>query len=77
MQPGNHTFEELFQQLGLPSTPAQIEKFVQMHSPVQKHVALPFAHFWNEGQAEFIKEAISEDSEWSELVDQLDALLRH
>jgi len=74
---GTHTFEELFQQLGLPSSPAQIEKFVQMHSPIQKHVALPYAYFWNDDQAEFIKEAISEDSEWCGLVDQLDVLLRH
>lgn len=77
MHSDSHTFEELFEQLCLPNSPEQIDKFVKMHSPVQKHVALPYAHFWNAGQAQFIKEAISEDSEWCELVDKLDALLRH
>lgn len=77
MQSGIHTFEELFQQLGLPSKPEQIDKFVQMHSPLQSHVPIEQAHFWNTGQINFLQEAIAENSEWAELVDQLDAMLRH
>lgn len=76
MQSGVYTFEELFRRLGLPSNPEQIERFIRMHT-VQRHVALPYAHFWNAHQAQFIKEAITEESEWSVLVDQLDARLRH
>ena len=34
------------------------------------------ADFWNEAQAAFLSEAVAEDSEWCELVDELDCLLR-
>ncbi|MCZ6828231.1 MAG: DUF2789 family protein [Gammaproteobacteria bacterium] len=42
-----------------------------------KDIPLDHAAFWNTGQAQFIREALEQDSDWSEVVDQLDALLRH
>ena len=35
------------------------------------------AAFWSAGQAQFIHEAIAEDADWAEVVDHLDAQLRH
>lgn len=77
MQSGIHTLSELFLQLGLPDSPEEIEAFIDQHSPLKPRVALEQADFWNEGQAEFLHDAIFEDSDWAELVDQLDARLRH
>ncbi|NMU76583.1 DUF2789 family protein, partial [Vibrio parahaemolyticus] len=32
--------------------------------------------FWTMSQANFLKQAIEEDADWAELVDQLDVMLR-
>jgi hypothetical protein len=34
------------------------------------------ASFWTQAQASFLREAIEEDADWAELVDQLDVMLR-
>jgi len=34
------------------------------------------APFWSSGQAAFISEALSADSDWAEMVDQLNTCLR-
>lgn len=34
------------------------------------------ASFWTQAQASFLREAIEEDADWVELVDQLDVMLR-
>ncbi|TBT33456.1 DUF2789 family protein, partial [Vibrio parahaemolyticus] len=34
------------------------------------------ASFWTHSQAAFLKQAIEEDADWAELVDQLDVMLR-
>jgi len=33
------------------------------------------APFWNQQQGEFIANALAEDAEWAELIDQLNTLL--
>ena len=38
---------------------------------------LDHAACWNAGQAQFIREALDQDSDWSGIVDQLDVRLRH
>ena len=40
------------------------------------NIALSEADFWNVSQAAFLAEAIAGDSDWCELVDELDCLLR-
>ena len=71
-----HTMSELFAQLGLPDADKEIDNFIHTHSPVPEHLTLVEASFWNAGQSQFLHEAINEDSDWSELVDQLDSRLR-
>jgi len=76
MDLSNNTLEVLFAQLGLPSQPADIERFVQAHRPLPDGIDLAEASFWSAGQAQFLREEIAEDAEWAEVVDQLDAMLR-
>jgi hypothetical protein len=72
----SHTMETLFQQLGLSSDPAAIENFI-FNNHLEESMPLDHAACWNAGQAQFIREALDQDSDWSEIVDQLDARLRH
>jgi len=72
----NHSLQALFEQLGLPSSPAEIDAFVAAHRPLRPEVALADAPFWTESQAQFLREEISEDADWAEQVDQLSVLLR-
>jgi hypothetical protein len=68
---------DLFAQLGLPNTDDEISHFIRTHRPLPESMTLEQAPFWNTGQAQFIHEALQDDSDWSELVDQLDARLRN
>ncbi|MBR2513035.1 MAG: DUF2789 domain-containing protein [Halomonas sp.] len=68
-----HHFSELFEQLGLPSDSESIERFIQRNSPLPEEMALADAPCWNEGQAEFLREAVEADADWAEVVDHLDA----
>jgi hypothetical protein len=71
-----HTMQTLFRQLGLADSDEQINAFIEKHRPLPPNIALSGADFWNQAQAEFLAEAIEEDSDWCELVDELDCLLR-
>ncbi len=71
-----HTMNDLFAQLGLPDTDNEIENFIHMHRPISANLSLEKAPFWNSGQAQFIHEALYEDSDWVELVEQLNSRLR-
>jgi hypothetical protein len=62
--------------LGLASSDAAIEYFVQ-NNHLPKDIPLDHAACWDAGQAQFIRESLDLDSDWSEIVDQLDAMLRH
>ncbi|TVM05687.1 DUF2789 domain-containing protein [Vreelandella aquamarina] len=68
-----HHFSELFEQLGLANDAASIERFIERHSPLADEMPLADAPCWNEGQAEFLREAVDEDADWAEVVDHLDA----
>ncbi|WP_144209804.1 DUF2789 domain-containing protein [Shewanella donghaensis] len=69
------TLEHLFQQLGLGSSEESITLFIEQHE-IPKNIAISQATFWNEAQKHFLEEALNEDAQWSELIDQLDVLLR-
>jgi Protein of unknown function (DUF2789) len=71
-----HTMSDLFAQLGLPDAINEIDTFIHMHRPIPDSLSLEKASFWNNGQSQFIHEAHDEDSDWSELVDQLSSRLR-
>lgn len=70
-------FTDLFDQLGLPSRPAQIADFINGHRPLAGQVLLADAPFWNRGQSQFIREKkLNDEPPWNILVDQLNTALR-
>ena len=71
-----HTLTSLFDQLGLDSWEEAIERFIVDHAPLDPGESLADAPFWNDSQRAFIKEALAEDSDWAEVVDQLAVMLR-
>ena len=76
MDTSKHTLTTLFEQLGLPSDQADIENFISRHSPLPAEIALQDAPFWSESQSHFLEEGLEDDSDWAEVIDELDALLR-
>lgn len=71
-----YRFHELFAQLGLPHREEDILQFIESHRPLNREIDLPDAPFWSPSQASFLREALEQDSNWSELVDQLNTALR-
>ena len=71
-----HRFSELFAQLGLANDAAAVERFIAEHAPLDGDVRLEDAPFWTAAQAQFLREAMGEDSDWAELADQLNTALR-
>lgn len=70
-------FADLFDQLGLDSTPKGIADFINGHRPLANEVLLENAPFWTTGQSSFIREEKQRDEPpWSELIDQLNTSLR-
>lgn len=76
MEHPDHPFTELFEQLGLASDHEAIKRFIERHAPIPEEIPLHEASCWNEGQSEFLREALEEDADWAEVVDHLDASLR-
>lgn len=75
MDLSTHTLNTLFAQLGLPASDDDIEQFVLQHK-IESGCQLVDAEFWTVGQAAFLQECLQDDSDWAELADQLDAMLR-
>lgn len=75
MDTTQHTMNNLFAQLGLPSSDVEIAAFIQMHRPLMKNDPIEEGTFWSENQAAFLVQALSQDSDWSPLVDELNSLL--
>jgi hypothetical protein len=71
-----HRFSELFAQLGMPNDADSIAQFLSTHAAKAQDVRLPDAPFWTESQAAFLRESLSQDSDWSGLVDQLSKALQ-
>jgi hypothetical protein len=68
------TLADLFKQLGLSAKQPHIDRFIERHQ-LNAHADLVSAIFWTEDQKAFLQEAIAEDSEWCEVVDELASLL--
>jgi hypothetical protein len=77
MDTSKHTLTSLFEQLGMPSDQASIDSFIGQHSPLPAEIALQDAPFWSDSQSSFLEEGLEEDSDWAEVIDELDALMRH
>ncbi len=76
MDLSSHNLNTLFAQLGLPATDEEIESFFESNT-LEHDGQLLEAEFWSVGQVSFLKESLELDSDWAELVDYLDARLRH
>ncbi|MDO4706576.1 MAG: DUF2789 family protein [Comamonadaceae bacterium] len=71
------SFTDLFDQLGLPSSPVAIADFIATHKPLPGSVLLAEAPFWSAAQAQFIREQKQLDEPpWAILIDQLGEALR-
>ncbi|OCQ18431.1 hypothetical protein A7985_23530 [Pseudoalteromonas luteoviolacea] len=75
MDTSYHSLKSLFSQLGLENSDEHISQFIDCNK-LQSHILIKDAPFWNEGQKNFIEESLNEDADWSEVIDELDALLR-
>ncbi|WDE10450.1 DUF2789 domain-containing protein [Thalassomonas haliotis] len=76
MDRSNHTLACLFAQLGLDNKDTYINDFINKNKGIPADVHLANAAIWNPAQADFLTQAILEDSDWAEVVDSLDNLLR-
>ncbi|MBY4679034.1 DUF2789 domain-containing protein [Marinobacterium arenosum] len=76
MDTSTHNINTLFDQLGLPSSDRDIERFIETHRLFTGDIVLSEATFWTPAQAQFLKEALEDDSDWCEAVDELDSRLR-
>ena len=75
MELPNHALKDLFDQLGLPSSSAEIERFIDTHRPLPDGMRLADAPFWTPAQAQFLNEEFHDDADWAPLVDQLNVAL--
>jgi len=66
----------LFKQLGLPNQIDDINHFITVHQ-LPAETRLVEAPFWTSAQKAFLAEALNEDAQWSEVIDQLDVMLRN
>lgn len=71
-----YTLNDLFAKLGLPNSPAAIDAFIEKHRPLPQAEPLAGASFWTVEQATFLREARQNHSDWAEVVDELNCLLR-
>lgn len=67
---------ELFSQLGLGSGYADIAQFIQDHH-LPPGICLADANFWTPTQRAFLRESWQQNSDWCELLNQLDQMLRN
>lgn len=72
-----HHFSELFSQLGLLDDARSIAQFLTTHAEMAQGVRLPDAPFWTDSQAAFLRESLTQDSDWTGLVDQLGKALQN
>jgi len=73
----HHQLDELFAQLGLPNSAAEIRMFIHLHRPLPLTLNLSEAPFWTPSQIAFLKEEWqADDGDWVLQIDQLNALLR-
>ena len=66
-----HDMPALFAQLGLANDEISLHRFIREHH-LDNQTLLPEASFWSPSQAVFLRDALWNDSDWSEAIDQLD-----
>jgi hypothetical protein len=71
-----YTLNDLFAKLGLPNSPGAIDAFIEQHRPLPQAEPLASASFWTAEQAAFLQQARQSSSDWAEVVDELNCLLR-
>ncbi|ACE85601.1 DUF2789 domain-containing protein [Cellvibrio japonicus] len=71
-----YTLNDLFAKLGLPNSSAAIDAFIEKHRPLPQAEPLASAPFWTAEQAAFLQQARQSSSDWAEVVDELNCLLR-
>lgn len=76
MEHMNHTFTELFKQLGLPNDATSIDAFLRLRRPLAAGTRVEDAPFWSLSQRHFLKEQLTSDTDWAELIDRLSLALR-
>lgn len=76
MESTQHSMTQLFSQLGLPSSPAEIQAFIASKRPLDPGLALDEAPFWSPAQAGFLREQLQQDADWATIIDKLDSGLR-
>lgn len=69
-----HSLKQLFDQLGLDSEESAIRQFAK-NNQLESAIALEDAQVWKPWQIDFLRDARAQDADWSEPVDELDALL--
>lgn len=72
----HHAFNDLFEQLGLPSDENSIRQFCAAHRLLEGE-KLADAEFWSKSQRQFLKDALISDADWAGPIDQLNASLHH
>lgn len=76
MENQSHEFGDLFAQLGLPHSEADIRRFIATH-PLSQETRLPDAEFWTPAQAEFLRDSWKADADWAPVIDQLNIALHN
>ena len=76
MEASFHRFSELFAQLGLAADDASISSFIASHAPLPGNVRLDEAGFWTPAQRRLLRESLTADADWAEVVDRLSLALR-
>ena len=72
----HNSINDLFEQLGLPSSDSDIDQFIANQLPIPPTIEIYEAPFWTESQATFLREEAIEDAEWSVTIDELSVRLR-
>lgn len=75
MEMQTHNLTALFSQLGLSTEPQAMQQFIRTHQIFSDTVELSDATFWSASQAAFLREALQLDSDWAEVVDELNSRL--
>ena len=66
----------LFDQLGLPSQPAEIQSFLAAHKPLSADVTIYEAPFWTQSQSDFLRAEMQGDTDWAVVIERVSAALR-
>ena len=76
MEDSTPSMTRLFDQLGLPSRPAEIQLFFAEHRPLPEETVLFEAPFWTQSQAEFLRAEMQGDTDWAVVIERVNAALR-